>query len=70
MGTLFSELAPHVERLAGPRIYADANVPAGIVAFMRERLNWDVLSSWSTPICAGPPTCTISASRGSCTGPW
>ena len=26
-----------------PRIYADANIPIGIVAFMRERLRWDVL---------------------------
>ena len=26
-----------------PRIYADANVPAGVVAFMRQRLHWDVL---------------------------
>ena len=26
-----------------PRIYADANVPAGIVAHMRQRLHWDVL---------------------------
>lgn len=43
MGTLSSELAPHAERLAGPRVYADANVPAGIVAFMRDRLGWDVL---------------------------
>jgi hypothetical protein len=43
MGTLFSELAPHAERLTGPRVYADANVPAGVVAFMRERLGWDVL---------------------------
>lgn len=43
MGTLFTELAPHAERLTGPRVYADANVPAGIVAFMRERLGWDVL---------------------------
>jgi hypothetical protein len=43
MGTLFSELAPHAERLTGPRVYADANVPAGIVAFMRDRLRWDVL---------------------------
>ena len=43
MGTLFSELAPHAERLAGPRVYADANMPAGIVAFMRDRLHWDVL---------------------------
>jgi hypothetical protein len=43
MGTLFTELAPHAERLPGPRVYVDANVPAGIVAFMRERLHWDVL---------------------------
>jgi Domain of unknown function (DUF5615) len=44
MGTLFSELGPHAGRLAArPRIYADANVPAGIVAHMRQRLNWDVL---------------------------
>src|SRR3954469_10259938 len=44
MGTLFSELAPHAERLtAKPRIYADANVPAGLVHHMRQRLHWDVL---------------------------
>jgi len=44
MGTLSSELAPHAERLtARPRIYADANVPAGVVAHMRTRLQWDVL---------------------------
>src|SRR5437868_13535041 len=44
MGTLSSELAPHAEKLtARPRIYADANVPAGIVAHMRHRLHWDVL---------------------------
>ncbi|PYQ76930.1 MAG: hypothetical protein DMG04_01660 [Acidobacteria bacterium] len=44
MGTLSSELASHAERLtARPRIYADANVPAGIVAHMRLRLQWDVL---------------------------
>jgi len=44
MGTLSSELGPHAERLtARPRIYADANVPAGIVAHMRTRLQWDVL---------------------------
>src|SRR5262247_554208 len=44
MGTLSSELAPHAEKLtARPRIYADANVPAGIVAHMRMRLHWDVL---------------------------
>jgi hypothetical protein len=44
MGTLSSELASHAERLSPqPRIYADANVPAGLVAHMRGRLNWDVL---------------------------
>lgn len=44
MGTLSSELAPHATRLTPrPRIYADANVPAGLVAFMRHTLAWDVL---------------------------
>ena len=44
MGTLASELGAHAERLMPrPRIYADANVPAGLVAFMRGELEWDVL---------------------------
>jgi hypothetical protein len=44
MGTLSTELAPHAGRLSPrPRIYADANVPAGLVAHMRQRLQWDVL---------------------------
>jgi hypothetical protein len=44
MGTLSSELAPVAESLSPrPRIYADANVPAGLVAHMRQRLQWDVL---------------------------
>jgi hypothetical protein len=44
MGTLASELAPHAQRLAAaPRVYVDANVPAGLVTFMRERLRWDAL---------------------------
>jgi hypothetical protein len=43
LGTLFSELAPHAERLAGPRVYVDANVPAGVVEYMRHDLHWDVL---------------------------
>jgi len=44
MGTLSSELAPYVEGLSPrPRIYADANVPAGLVAYMRVHLEWDVL---------------------------
>src|SRR5512146_2007730 len=45
MRTLSSELAGLAHALSrAPRIYADANVPAGVVAFMRERLGWDVLS--------------------------
>jgi predicted nuclease of predicted toxin-antitoxin system len=44
MGTLASELGPHAERLAArPRVYVDANVPVGLVDFMRERLGWDTL---------------------------
>ncbi len=44
MGTLWSELAPLADdAAAGPRIYADANVPAGLVGYMRESLGWDVL---------------------------
>ena len=44
MGTLSSELNPLVSRLiAQPRIYADANMPNGVVAFMRSALAWDVL---------------------------
>jgi Domain of unknown function (DUF5615) len=44
VGTLSEELGPVAERLvARPRIYADANVPSGIVAHMRQRLRWDVL---------------------------
>ncbi|MEO8680721.1 MAG: DUF5615 family PIN-like protein [Vicinamibacterales bacterium] len=44
MGTLWSELGPVVDHAAErPRVYADANVPVGLVAYMRERLQWDVL---------------------------
>jgi hypothetical protein len=44
VGTLWSELAPIADAGAEvPRVYADANVPAGVVAFMRHRLGWDVL---------------------------
>ena len=43
MGTLSSELKQHASRLRDqPRIYADANLPNGTVAFMRDRLQWDV----------------------------
>ena len=44
MGTLASELGDVAERITdAPRVYADANLPAGVVRFMRERLKWDVL---------------------------
>jgi hypothetical protein len=44
MGTLSSELTPHLGQVSHePRIYADANIPTGIVTFMRNRLRWDVL---------------------------
>jgi hypothetical protein len=43
LGTLSSELSPIVERTAEqPRVYADANIPTGVVGYMRERLGWDV----------------------------
>jgi len=43
MGTLASELSEFAEHLAdAPRVYVDANLPAGLVRFMRERLKWNV----------------------------
>jgi hypothetical protein len=42
VGTLASELAPHALRGPTPRVYADANIPFGVVTFMRQRLGWDV----------------------------
>lgn len=50
MGTLWSELGPVADAVADrPRVYADANVPAGLVVFMRETLKWDVLSVMEQP---------------------
>jgi hypothetical protein len=44
MGTLSSELGPHLDRrVERPRVYADANIPNGVVAYMRASLGWDVL---------------------------
>jgi hypothetical protein len=44
MGTLSSELGPHVERIVeAPRVYADANMPNGVVGYMRLTLGWYVL---------------------------
>jgi len=43
MRTFSTELGPFAQRQSAVRIYADANLPAGVVAFMRRRLGWDVL---------------------------
>src|SRR4029077_1782138 len=44
MGTLASELGPHIDRVQlEPRVYVDAKVPARLVSFMRQALHWDVL---------------------------
>jgi hypothetical protein len=44
VGTLASELGGHAQQMSGqPRVYVDANVPAGLVAYMRSALSWDVL---------------------------
>jgi len=40
--TLASELAPLAAESTEPRVYADANIPNGVVGFMRSRLRWDV----------------------------
>jgi hypothetical protein len=43
VGTLASELGDHVDRTTTQtRVYVDANVPARLVAFMRQSLGWDV----------------------------
>jgi hypothetical protein len=42
VGTLASELIPVAAQGSAPRIYADANIPSGVVSFMRSRLGWDV----------------------------
>ena len=44
MGTLSSALGPFAGQVANqPRVYADANMPNGVVAFTRATLGWDVL---------------------------
>ncbi len=49
MGTLWSELGPVADAAERPRVYADANMPLGLVRYMRERLHWDVLSVMEHP---------------------
>lgn len=56
MGTLSSELAPHAERLTPrPRVYVDANVPAGLVVYMRASLGWDVFFVMEEPALRRAP---------------
>ena len=44
MGTLASALRPIAQELAdAPRVYVDANMPAGVVSAMRRELHWDVM---------------------------
>lgn len=43
MDTLASRLGAIIEGMSdAPRVYCDANLPAGLIRFMRERLRWDV----------------------------
>lgn len=51
MRTLWSSLGPVADAVAAnrPRVYADANVPAGLVGFMRDTLGWDVLFVMEQP---------------------
>jgi predicted nuclease of predicted toxin-antitoxin system len=43
VGTLASELGSLAEGMSdAPRVYCDANLPIGLIRYMRERLRWDV----------------------------
>jgi hypothetical protein len=43
MDTLASRLGNIIEGITdAPRVYCDANLPAGLIRFMREQLRWDV----------------------------
>ena len=51
MGSLTSELRPiAAEMAAAPRVYVDANVPLGVVGFMRQILHWDALFVLEDPL--------------------
>jgi hypothetical protein len=50
MRTLSTELSALIDRAdPAPRVYADANVPAGLVGFMRHDLGWDVFFVMEQP---------------------
>ena len=78
MGTLWNELGPVADAVSDrPRVYADANVPAGLVAFMRGTLRWDVLSVMEHPDLRRArdvehfQTCTTASRRAhSWSSPW
>jgi hypothetical protein len=56
MGTLASALNPIAADLASaPRVYVDANVPVGLVTFMRRALGWDVLFVLEDPALRRAP---------------
>ena len=56
MGTLASALTPIAASLADvPRVYVDANVPSGLVTFMRQDLGWDVLFVLEDPALRRAP---------------
>ena len=56
MRSLASELRPIAVEVSGqPRVYADANLPAGAVEFMRATLNWDVLFVLEDPALRRAP---------------
>lgn len=43
MDTLASRLGPIIDGITdAPRVYCDANIPAGLIRFMRQTLRWDV----------------------------
>jgi len=56
MGTLASALSPIAADLtAAPRVYVDANLPLGVVTFMRQKLGWDVLFVLEDPALRRAP---------------
>jgi predicted nuclease of predicted toxin-antitoxin system len=56
VGTLASGLRPIAAELAAaPRVYVDANLPLGVVEFMRHTLHWDVLFVLEDPAMRRAP---------------
>jgi len=56
VGTLASELRSIAADLSdAPRVYVDANVPVGVVSYMRQVLHWDVLFVLEEPAIRRAP---------------